>query len=236
MPALVAPISNRLLNNLPPVEYQQILISCEKVELVCGEALCDPNEPYHFVYFPLTGFISLMASVEKHQTLGMNLIGNEGLLGVTLILDVDAVAIHGMVQGSGSALRIDRSRFQQLLNTSPTLSRRLKYYLFIVVAQLAQSATCNHFHNIEPRLARWLLMSHDRAHSNRLYITHEFLSSILGVRRSSISIAASELRRKGLINYARGEINIVNRSGLEATSCKCYAAMHEVYTRLLGSV
>jgi CRP-like cAMP-binding protein len=236
MPVSLTPISNRLLSNLPPVEYQQILTSCEKVELILGEVLCDPNEPYRFVYFPLTGFISLTASVESHQTLEMGLIGNEGMLGVTLILDVDVVAIHGAVQGSGSALRINRTRFQQLLNTSPTLQRRLKYYLFIVVAQLSQSATCNHFHNIEPRLARWLLMTHDRAHSDRFYITHEVLSSMLGVRRSSISIAASELRRKGLINYARGEVNIINRCGLEAASCKCYTDMTNTYQALLGSV
>jgi CRP-like cAMP-binding protein len=236
MSAIELPSSNHLLSNLPSGEYQQILEASETIELKFGDILCEPYERFRFVYFPLSGFISLMASVEDQQPLEMGLIGNEGLLGVTLILEVDTAVTRGIVHGNGSVLKIGTSQFKQLLKTTPVLLSRLKCYLFVIVTQFTQSASCNHFHKIESRLALWLLMSHDRTHTDHFHFTHDFLASILGVRRSSISIAANKLQRMELISYARGEIKVLNRSGLEAASCSCYAAMSNSYNRLLGSI
>ena len=236
MSAIELPSSNHLLSNLPSGEYQQILKVSKTVELLFGDILCEPSELFRFVYFPLSGFISLMASAEDHQPLEIGIIGNEGLLGVTLLLEVDTAVTRGIVHGNGSVLKIDTSHFKQLLKTTPILLSRLKSYLFIIVTQFAQSANCNHFHKIESRLAFWLLMSHDRTNSDHFHVTHDCLDSILAVRRSSISIAAYKLQQMELISYARGEIKILNRSGLEAASCCCYAAMSNSYNRLLGSI
>lgn len=227
------PVVNRLVENLSRRERQQVLEYCEPVELVFGTVLCHPGQLFRHVYFPLNGFISLMATVNDHEPLEMGLIGNEGMLGATLVLGINNAAMLGIVQGSGGALRMPASRFKQLIKTCPMLLRRLNRYLYIVMAQLAQSAACTHFHNIEPRLARWLLMTHDRAHSDHFYLTHEYLANMLGVRRSGVTIAARELQRRDLINYVRGDIHIINRSKLEAASCACYGAMNDDYARLL---
>jgi CRP-like cAMP-binding protein len=203
------------------------------VDLVFGTLLCKPKQMIKYVYFPLNGFISLMATVSDHEPLEMGIIGNEGMLGATLVLGVNQAPMVGIVQGNGNALRMPASEFKQLLKTCPGLSVKLNLYLYIVMAQLAQSAACTHFHNIESRLARWLLMTHDRAHSDHFYLTHEYLSNMLGVRRSGVTIAASGLQKRKLISYVRGDIYIINRRKLEGVSCACYESMVNDYARLL---
>lgn len=225
---------NRLIGGLPTRERDKILKHCQKIDLAFGDILCEPDKPYRYIYFPLTGFISLLTNLRNHQALEMGLIGSEGMLGVTLVLGINSAPMQGVVQGSGSALRITANQFKKDLQDSPTLTRNLNRYLYALLSQLSVSAACTHFHEIEPRLARWLLMTHDRAHADHFHLTHEFLANMLGVRRSGITVAAGALQIKKLISYSRGEITIIDRKGLEAASCECYDAVSKDYAKLLN--
>ncbi|OHC27344.1 MAG: Crp/Fnr family transcriptional regulator [Pseudomonadales bacterium RIFCSPHIGHO2_02_FULL_60_43] len=222
-------IFSRLIEGLPSKQRKQLLNGCEPVDLVFGNVLHEANQPIRHVYFPLSGFVSLVTTLDGHQPLEMGLIGNEGMLGATLALGIGQAPMRAVVQGSGSALRISSQLFKQELLSSPALLRALKRYLYVVMTQLSQSAACTHFHEIEPRLARWLLMTHDRAHADHFHLTHEYLADMLGVRRSGVSIAAAAMQARGLISYSRGEIHILNRAGLELAACECYAALQADY-------
>lgn len=232
--AIPVGVVNRLIEGLPRRERHQILRRCERAELVVGAILCEPDQPFRHVYFPLTAFISLVASMSGHQSLDTRLIGNEGMLGATLALGVNAAPLRGVVQGSGRALRMTARQFRHELRENPALLRTLKRYLYVSMAQLSQTAGCNRFHEVEARLARWLLMTHDRAHADHFHLTHEVLADMLGVRRSGITVAAGALQRRKLIRYTRGEISIIDRAGLEAASCECYDAVIDDYARLLA--
>jgi CRP-like cAMP-binding protein len=227
--SVVTPVRvvNRLIEGLPRKERDRLLQRCEPVDLVFGAILCEPGQPFRHVYFPLSGFISLVATLGGHQPLELALIGNEGMLGVTLALGVNAAPMRAVVQGAGTALRMSAAQLRRELRGSPALRRMLNHYLYAMLAQLAQSAACTHFHEIEPRLARCLLMSHDRAHADHFHLTHKFLADMLGVRRSGVTIAAGALQQRKLIRYTRGEISILDRKGLEAASCECYEAVIE---------
>jgi len=222
-------ILSRLIEGLPSKQRKQLLNGCEPVDLVFGNVLHEANQPIRHVYFPLSGFVSLVTTLDGHQPLEMGLIGNEGMLGATLALGIGQAPMRAVVQGSGSALRISSQLFKQELLSSPALLRALKRYLYVVMTQLSQSAACTHFHEIEPRLARWLLMTHDRAHADHFHLTHEYLADMLGVRRSGVSIAAAAMQARGLISYSRGEIHILDRAGLELAACECYAALQADY-------
>lgn len=222
-------ILSRLIEGLPSKQRKQLLNGCEPVDLVFGNVLHEANQPIRHVYFPLSGFVSLVTTLDGHQPLEMGLIGNEGMLGATLALGIGQAPMRAVVQGSGSALRISSQLFKQELLSSPALLRALKRYLYVVMTQLSQSAACTHFHEIEPRLARWLLMTHDRAHADHFHLTHEYLADMLGVRRSGVSIAAAAMQARGLISYSRGEIQILDRAGLELAACECYAALQADY-------
>jgi len=228
------PAANRLIEGLPRKERNRILERCEPVDLVLGTVLCEPDLPLPYAYFPLTGFISLVERVDNHPPLEMGLIGDEGMLGATLALGVNSAPLQGVVQGTGSALRMTTPQLRHDLRNSPCLLRTLKRYLYVLIAQLSQSAACTRFHEVEARLARWLLMTHDRAHADHVYLTHKFLADMLGVQRSAVTIAAGALQRRNLIRYSRGEIKVLDRRGLEATSCECYRAVVEDYTELFA--
>jgi len=161
------------------------------------------------------------------------MVGREGMLGSQLALGVATSPLHAVVQGAGSALRIGRVAFRVELAHSATLRSALGRYVAVLMAQLATSAVCIRFHQIEPRLARWLLMTSDRAHSDTFRITHEFLAHMLGVRRAGITAAAGELQRNGLIEYHRGVMTVLDRGGLEHAACPCYATDRRAYARLL---
>ena len=227
-------IVNRIIQALPQRERGKFLKRCEPVDLVFGTILCEPNAPFQYVYFPLSGLVSLVAVVSGHQPLEMGMIGNEGMLGATIVLGVNTVPLRGVVQGVGTALRMTAENFQSELRGSAALRRLLNRYLYVLMAQLSQTATCLQFHEVDARLARWLLMTHDRSHGDDFHLTHQFLADMLGVRRSGISTAAAILQSRGLIRYNRGDISVVNRKGLEAASCECYAAEIDDYARLLG--
>ena len=232
--ATPTPFINRLIDALPDKERNRFMGRCESVELPFGAILCEPDAPYESVYFPVAGFISLVMRVGSHRPLEMALIGNEGMLGVTLALGVDLAPMRAVVQGAGTALRMSAEQFQQQLHDTPSLLHMLHRYLYVLMAQFSRTAACTHFHEIEPRLARLLLTTHDRAHADHFHLTHEYLAAMLGVRRSGVTIAAGALQQRGLIRYVRGEIRVLDRRGLEAASCECYDALIADYAQMFA--
>lgn len=228
-----SPEANRLIDGLTRRHRDRLLGQCTPVRLVFGDVLCDVGTPAKQVFFPLTGFISLVATVNGQPPLEMGMIGNEGMLGATLALGVTTTPLRAVVQGGGSAWRLSVTRFRRELSASAELRRTVDSYLYVVFEQLAQTAACNSFHEVQARLARWLLMTHDRAHGARFRLTHRLLAEMLGVRRSAVTIAAGELQRRQLIQYTRGKIRVLSRPGLEAAACECYAAAVDAYDRRL---
>ncbi len=233
--ATATPPANRLLASLPARARHEVLKGCEPIELTFGERLCEPEENIRYAYFPLGGFVSLMANENRHTHLEVGLVGNEGMFSPVSIFDLDLSPLRALVHGSGSALRMETADLRRAAVDFAPLRDLLNRYLCVIVAQLAQAAVCNKFHMIEARLARWLLMTHDRAHSDELTLTHGLLAATLGVRRSGISVAAAALKAGKAIRYNRGEITILDRGRLEAASCECYEAANEIYRRYLGS-
>lgn len=225
---------NHLIALLPRGSRSRLLAISESVQLQLGAVLCDPAKPTRHVYFPTDSFISLVTGLDGGQALEVGMVGREGMLGAQLVLGVGATPLHALVQGAGTSRRIEAAPFRRELAASKPLQRTLNRYLYVLMTQLASSAACTRFHNVGPRLARWLLMSQDRAHSDTFHLTHEFLAYMLGVRRVGITGAASDLQRSGLIRYHRGEVTVLDRAGLEAAACSCYAADREAYDRLLN--
>jgi len=215
---------NLLLEGLPTKERNQLLKYGEPVSLVRGDILFEPHQNLRYVYFPLSGFVSLSTLLHGHPPLSVDLVGNEGMLGAVLALGVPAATTRALVCNAGRAWRFQASCFQSELLGSRSLLRAVHGYLFEQIARLTRNVACTHFHEIEPRLARWLLMAHDRAHTDQFHLTHESLASMLGAHRSGITIAAGVLARRNLIAYTRGKIHILDRPGLEQIACECYAA------------
>lgn len=223
---------NLLLENLPHKVRNRIFQQSDIVELAFGDVLCRQDQPYEHIYFPLSGSLSLIINIGKHPPLEMGMIGNEGMLGVKLVLGFNIAQLKGEVLGPGTALRMTAPLFRRELRENITLRRSLNRYLHVLIAQLSRIAACTHFHEVEARLARWLLMAHDRAHTDHIYFTHQTLANMLGVQRSAITIAAGALQRQGLIRYIRGDIRILDRAGLEVASCDCYTALIGNYSQL----
>ncbi len=174
------------------------------------------------VYFPLDSFVLLVAGEGAHDVLGVALVGHETMLSAWLLLGMDTAPLQARVQGSGTALRMPADDFLDVLATCPEFERRLRFHLHLVIRHMAQNTVCAVFHVVEVRLAYWLLMIHDRARTDRFYLTHDRLARMLGVRRSGVTTAAGILQRGKLVNYTRGHIVVLNRRGLEKASCPCY--------------
>ena len=220
---------NHLIQLLPRADRAHLLAACEPAHLTLSEVLCEPGKPTRHVYFPTDGFISLVTLVEGHPGLEVGMVGREGMVGAQLALGMVTSPLHALVQGSGGALRIGTKAFRTELARSVALQRQMNRYLYVLMAQLATSAACLRFHQIGPRLARWLLMTQDRAHADTFHVTHEFLAYMLGVRRVGITAAAGALQRFDLIEYTRGEMTVLDRSGLERAACSCYATDKRAY-------
>ena len=219
---------------MPRKGRQRFLAGCEQVELVFAEVLAEPGQRICHVHFPTTSFVSLTTPVNGAASLEVGLIGDEGMLGISLALGVEISPLHALVLGAGTALRMDRAQFRRELEQSPKLQRLLNRYLYVLMRQLAQTAACTRFHVVEARLARLLLMTHDRAHSDEFHVTHEFLAHMLGVRRVGVTKAATSLQNRKLITYHRGAMTVLDHGRLEAASCGCYAADIASYDRIMG--
>jgi CRP-like cAMP-binding protein len=229
-----SPVENLLLAALPRQARQGVLAKCEQVDLRLAEVISMQGERARYAYFPTDSFISLIAPIDDHASLEVSLVGNEGMVGTCLFLGVNAAALQAVVQGAGPAWRIDGAAFRSELKHNPALCEELNRYVYVVIRQLAQTAACARYHVVEARLARWLLMTRDRAHSNDFHVTHAFLAFMLGVRRAGVTRAASSLQARDLIQYSRGNVSILDRRGLEAVACGCYATDKRTYASVLG--
>ena len=229
-----APLDNRLLASLSDDEHRQVLKRCESVELVLDEVINEPGEQIRHVYFPVGCFFSLVTPPIDHAGLEVRLVGSEGMVGTPLVLGIDVTLLRTVVRGAGPAWRMTAERFPEALGQSPALRTTLNRYLIVVTNQVEQMVACTRFHVLEARLARWLLMTQDRAHSDHFHATHEFLALLLGVRRVGVTKAATALQKRNLIHYSRGDIRVLDRPGLQTAACACYGESEAMYERFMG--
>ena len=224
-----APVATSLLAALPDRNYQLLLEHLEPTTLTFGEVLYHPGEPISHVYFPIDSLVSLLTLTEGHQALEVGLVGPEGMLGIPLALGVVNSPVRALVLRSGTALRMTSANFKKEFKQNVLLQRQVYRYIYQLMVQLTQTAACNRFHQVEARLARWLMMTRDRVRSNQFHLTQELLGNMLGVRRVGVTKAAGALRDRNLISYNRGEISILDGAGLEAAACQCYQIIKHMH-------
>jgi CRP-like cAMP-binding protein len=230
----MAGVQNHLIDLLPRAGRRAILAICEPVDLVLSDRLGATDAVTRYAYFPVDAIISLVTPIDGKPVLEVGMVGREGMVGAELVLGVLKSPLHSVVQGPGKSWRIPSAAFRRELARNPALRSILNRFIYVLLAQLGESAACLRFHLIGPRLARWLLMMQDRAHSDHFYVTHEFLAYMLGVRRVGITAAAGLLQDGGLIEYRRGEMMVLSRRGLENAACGCYAADQRTYSSVMG--
>jgi len=230
----LASVDNHLIGLIAHAERLVLLGLCEKVPLVLSKVLWTPGEPNEHVYFPVEGFISLVAVAKGHPGLEVGMMGREGMLGAHVVLGAVNAPVLAVVQGQGWAWRLTTPVFRRQLAAGPSTKRILDRYVSLLMNQFVTSSTCLHYHALGPRLARWLLMSQDRAGSDRFGMTHEFIACMLGTRRVSVTLAAGLLQRQGLIEYRRGNLRVLDRARLEAVACDCYDIDRRSYRDLMG--
>ena len=223
--------TNRVQASIPPKEYRRLQAQLEPIMVDFGQVLYEPGKVIQHVYFPVDCLISLLTTVDKRRSLEVGMVGNEGMAGMPFILGMGVSGVRALVQGSGNALRMASAPFRVEFDRNLSLQDALHRYTYALMAQISQTAACNRFHEAEERLARWLLMTRDRVHSDEFMLTQEFLAHMLGLRREGVTEAASALKQRGLIDYSRGKIRIIDARGLKASSCVCYQIVKTVYDR-----
>ena len=221
------PVRNKLLLALPDAEYRSIRPGLKYLPLPHHRSLYEPNRKIEFLYFPNSGLISLVVVMVDGKTVEVGVVGKEGFAGLPAIFGLWKSSIREVVQISGDGFKIAVSAFRKCLLCSPVLQADLGCYSMVLGMQISQTAACNRLHDLEQRLARWLLMAQDRVDSGFVGITHDFLATMLGTDRPSVSLAAANLQRKKIIDYTRGAVRILNRKMLEASACECYQAIQQ---------
>ena len=224
-------LSNKILASIPGGDCQRLSRQLEPVSLRFGQVLYEPGRAIRYVYFPIDCLVSLLTSVDRHRTLEVGMVGNEGMAGMPFILGVGISGVRALVQGAGQALRMASTPFRAEFERTAALQQALYRYAYALMAQISQTAACNRFHDAGERLARWLLMTRDRVGADDFALTQAFLAHMLGLRRVGVTEAASELKRRNLIAYTRGQLSILDVPGLKRASCSCYPAVNAVFAR-----
>jgi CRP-like cAMP-binding protein len=229
------PHVNRLLGLLPAKDYERLRPHLEPIALAYRQSLYRARKPIGFVYFIETGVGSLVNTMANGQAAEVGTIGNEGIVGLPLLLGDDRAPTSVYVQVPGVGLRMTAALFEKELARSASMRLVMHHYVHAVFNQVAQSAACNRFHSLQQRTCRWMLMTRDRMQSDEFLLTQEFLAMMLGVQRTGVSAAAGHLKKAGLIDYSRGTVTILDRPGLEQRSCECYGVSKKEFDRLLGA-
>ena len=232
MATLKDPKQNELLAALPDAEWQRWLPHLEWINMPLGQALYESGTTLNHVYFPTTAIVSLLYVLENGASAEIAVVGNEGLVGVSLFMGGGSTPSRAVVQSAGEGYRMRASILKEEFTHAPVLHLLLRYTQALIT-QMAQTAVCNRHHSLDQQLCRWLLLSLDRLPGNELTMTQELIANMLGVRREGVTEAALKLQKAELINYTRGRIKVVNRAGLEQRTCECYAVVKKEYARLL---
>jgi CRP-like cAMP-binding protein len=222
------PVSNKILLAIPENEYLSVRSHLEFAELPHHRVLHEPNESLHFVYFPNGGLLSLVVVMESGETVEAGIVGKEGIAGIPSAVGLRRNPLREVVQIAGDGFKIKVDVLQDTLNSCPELQMMISRYVVLHCLQVSQTAACNRLHSAEQRLARWLLMVQDRVDFGGLSITHDFLATMLGTDRPTISLAAGILQKKQLIEYPRGSVKILNRKKLERSACECYGIIQQL--------
>jgi CRP-like cAMP-binding protein len=225
---------NLILARMPEDVYKNVARFLVPIDLPLGMLLSTPNESIDYIYFPVSGLISVDALTDGGESVEVGVIGREGLAGVSGLLNHRQMSHSVIMQGPGSGLRCRTGVVRDEFLKGGPFAQLIHSFLYMQMVQMAQSVLCNRLHPVEARMARWLLTAADRTQSETLQLTQEFLAQMLGSRRSTVTVAAGQLQREGLIDYTRGKINIVNRPGLESRACECYQIVRGTYDRLIG--
>ncbi|WP_433972200.1 Crp/Fnr family transcriptional regulator [Tunturiibacter lichenicola] len=224
---------NLILRQLPDEEFAALVKFLTRVDLPLGMQLSEPNVPIEYVYFLNSGLISTDALTEKGESVEVGVIGREGFAGLPALLDQPQMSHSVMIQGVGEGLRIRSSIVRDEFIKGGAFQRMVHAFAYLQLVQISQSVLCNRMHEVDARLARWLLTSADRMESESLNLTQEFLAQMLGVQRSTVTVAAGDLQRRGMIGYSRGKINILDRAALTKLACECYRIVSLSYERVL---
>jgi CRP-like cAMP-binding protein len=229
----VDPTENYLLAALPDAELQRWLPQLERVEMPLGQVLYESGGTLSHVYFPTTAIVSLLYVMENGASAEIAVVGNEGIVGISLFMGGDSTSSRAVVQSAGLGFRLKAQAMKDDFNRAGPVLHLLLRYTQALITQMAQTAVCNRHHSLDQQLCRWLLLSLDRLKGNELVMTQELIANMLGVRREGVTEGALKLQQAGLIRYARGHITVLDREGLEKRSCECYAVVKKEYDRLL---
>ncbi len=229
-----APVENHLLAALSGEERKRLLPDLEPNSFSLGEVVYESGGHINYVYFPTDSIISLLYIMENGGTAEIGVAGYEGVIGIALFMGGDTMPNRAVVQSAGTAIRMKTKALQAEFGRGGTFQKSLLRYTQALMTQISQTAVCNRLHSVDQQLCRWLLLSHDRLRSDKLVMTHDLISNMLGVRREGITVSAQRLQERGLISYVRGTITILDRQGLEAAACECYQVVKSEYDRLLG--